>query len=132
MRSPGSNSSPRRRRLALGSAIAAALVLGAADSASSAPASPFAPFVNDGQWIGLPSAPVTRGNHSAIYDPVAPRMVVFGGFSEVSGDFSSAAYQLTLGGAPTWTLLAPSGTPPAGRGRHTAIYDPARRSMIVF
>jgi hypothetical protein len=37
-----------------------------------------------------------------------------------------------LGGAPTWTQLSPSGTPPAPRGLATAVYDPGSNTMTIF
>jgi hypothetical protein len=73
-----------------------------------------------------PSAPYF---HSAIYDPVRGRMVVFGGYS---GTYSNDVWALSLAGTPAWTQLAPSGTPPSGRYAHSAIYDPVRDRMVVF
>jgi len=87
-------------------------------------------------WVPLmPTiAPIPRRwSHSAIYDPVRDRMIVFGG---KDGLFSPTIYQDTwavgLAGVPTWTQLSPSGTPPSARFGHSAIYDPIRDRMIVF
>jgi len=78
--------------------------------------------------IGAP--PVARDNHSAIYDPVGDRMVVFGGsdFNTLRND----VWALSLEGTPAWTALAPGGTPPRGRYLHSANYDPVRERMIVY
>ena len=76
----------------------------------------------------LPSA---RWNHSAIYDPVRERMVVFAG---ASGTFLNDVWTLSLNPANTlsWTQATPTGMPPAGSREHSAIYDPARDRMVVF
>jgi len=73
--------------------------------------------------------PSERSDHSAIYDPVRDRMVVFGGHS---GSILNDVWALSLAGTPAWTQLTPSGTPPSGRAGHSAIYDPLRDRMVVF
>ncbi len=74
--------------------------------------------------------PRARYVHSAIYDPVRDRMVVFGGFT---GEFFvNEVWALSLAGAPEWTALTPGGTPPSGRYGHSAIHDPVRDRMVVF
>ena len=76
---------------------------------------------------GVPPAP--RSGHTAVYDAAQNRMIVFGGTS--GGNVFNDVRALSLGATPTWTLLTPTGTPPAGRFWHTAIYDPPRNRMIV-
>jgi hypothetical protein len=76
---------------------------------------------------GPPSA---RSAHSAVYDPTGDRMVVFGGFDGTNR--SNEAWELALAGTPSWTLLAPLGTPPSARSGTAAIYDPVRDRMVVF
>lgn len=76
-----------------------------------------------------PSVPVppARSGHTAIFDPVRRRLIVFG------GDGYNDIWALSLGQAPPrWTELVPTGTPPPGGYGHTAIYDPRRHRMIVF
>ena len=83
-------------------------------------------------WAELiPSAtpPSPRLSHSAVYDPVRDRMVVFGGYSS---SYRSDVWALSLAGVPLWGALAPTGTPPSPRRYHSAIYDPVRDRMIVF
>jgi len=85
------------------------------------------------QWTQiLPSGgPITvRGLHSAVYDPVNDRMLVYGGFN----GFTSLddLWALSLSGTPAWTLLTPSGTGPGPRDYHRAIYDPILNSMVLF
>jgi hypothetical protein len=79
----------------------------------------------DGAWIAIPP-PAARYGHTAIYDPVRDRMLVFGG-----SDLNDV-WALSLAGSPAWRLLAPSGTPPSAREAPTAIYDPVRDRMLVF
>jgi len=75
--------------------------------------------------------PSGRLCHSAIYDPVRDRMVVFGG-REYWAPLLDDVWALSLAGAPEWTQLTPTGTPPSARNRHSAVYDPVRDRMVVF
>jgi hypothetical protein len=75
------------------------------------------------------ATPPTRFGHSAIYDPVRDRMVVFGG---VAGSPRNDTWVLDLSGAPAWSLLDPPGLRPAARALHSALYDPVRDRMVVF
>ncbi len=77
---------------------------------------------------GAPPSP--RYGASAIYDSAGDRLIVFGGFDGAVQ--RQDVWQLTLAGSPTWTLLAPTGTPPPGRSFHMAAYDAPRRRMILF
>jgi hypothetical protein len=74
-------------------------------------------------------SPGVRYSHSAIYDPVSDRMVVFGGYG--SGLLNDV-WALSLSDTPAWTRLTPTGTPPIARCEHSAIYDPVRDCMVVF
>jgi hypothetical protein len=56
-------------------------------------------------------------------------MILFGGGA---GAYQNDVWALSLDGAPAWTLLAPSGTPPDPRVGHTAVYDAIRHRMVVF
>lgn len=84
-------------------------------------------------------APEPREEHTAIYDPVGLRMIVFAGNdNSIVGDgsiYSNGAWalDLPLGGAASWSQLAPAGaapTPP--REKHSAVYDDIHRRMVVF
>jgi hypothetical protein len=80
-------------------------------------------------WSALAPAgspPSGRYEHTAIYDPVRDRMVVFGGYE------LNDVWALSLAGSPAWSPLVPSGGRPSGRYGHTAIYDPVRDRMVVF
>jgi hypothetical protein len=83
-------------------------------------------------WSSLTPAgvpPSARQYHSAIYDPLRDRMLVFGGFDGAPRD---DLWALSLAGTPAWTLLAPAGAPPPARYLHSAIYDPPRDRMVVY
>ena len=83
---------------------------------------------------GTPPAP--RSGPSAVYDDRNNRMIVFGGGLGFASPCENDVWILTnandKGGTPTWTQLSPSGSPPAPRARHTAVYDPHSNRMIVF
>jgi hypothetical protein len=98
----------------------------AADRRATLPA--LASGAADGVW-NQPLGP-TRHSHSAIYDPVRDRMVVFGGSN--SSGYLNDVWALSLAGTPAWAQLTPSGTQPGARLRHGAIYDPVRDRMMVF
>ena len=68
-----------------------------------------------------------------VYDPVRDCMLTFGG--STSDDYYGVhndVWQLSLQGVPTWTHLAPTGTPPSARRSGTAIYDPLRDRMVIY
>jgi hypothetical protein len=82
--------------------------------------------------------PPARFGHTAVYDSANTRMVVFGGAEGVAtpppcaNDVRVLEYATGIGGTPGWTELSPTGTPPAARYSHTAVYDPGTNVMIVF
>jgi hypothetical protein len=86
-------------------------------------------------WVALNATgtpPTAREEHSAVYDPVGDRMVVFGG-RNAAGVNLNDTWTLSLPDTVlSWTALTPAGTPPVARVLHSAIYDPARDRMVVF
>jgi hypothetical protein len=86
----------------------------------------------------LPSGgpPAARGLHSAVYDPANNRMIIFAGSSDACGGSLNDTWILTnangLGGTPTWIQLTPTGSLPAPRADHTAVFDEANNRMILF
>ena len=84
-----------------------------------------------GEWTLLAVAgtkPAPRQRHSAVYDPIGDRMLVFGGTSPLQND----VWELKLAATPTWNLLEPTGTPPTPRAGQSAVFDVLRNRMIVF
>lgn len=84
-------------------------------------------------WVQLqPSGapPLGRYFHTAVYDPVRERMILFGG-GGASGYFNDT-WELALSGDPAWAQLFPSGTAPPARGWCSSIYDPLRDRIIIF
>ncbi len=89
-------------------------------------------------WIQLSPTggpPPARAQHTAVYDPATNRMVLFGGFTTISG-VANDAWVLSnadgTGGTPAWTQLSPTGTLPSARRIHSAIYNAANNRMVVF
>jgi Galactose oxidase, central domain len=82
------------------------------------------------ELIPAGTPPSARNGHTAIYDPMRDRMLVFGGHS--SGTQVSDVWELTLSGTPTWNALTTASAAPPARAVHTAIYDPVRDRMIVY
>ncbi len=80
-------------------------------------------------------APSTRFGHTAVYNPVSNRMVVFGGGTGFPGPCVNELWLLknpNQVGTPAWSQLTPAGTPPPVREGHTAIYDSKNNIMVIF
>jgi len=81
-------------------------------------------------------APPPRQMHTAVYNPTSNIMIVFGGAggyaNPVYNDVWALANANGNGGVPTWTQLSPTGTPPAARFGHTAVYNATSDTMVVF
>ena len=73
--------------------------------------------------------PARRAAHTAIYDPIGDRMIVFGGSDFVT--FMNDVWSLDLA-TNTWQLVPTSGDVIPVRYGHSATFDPERREMIVF
>src|SRR6266508_3111524 len=89
-------------------------------------------------WLKLVpkgSMPDAREWHSAVYDSKQNLMLVFGG-KLLGGKSLNDVWALRnangLGGIPSWSKLTPSGTPPAPRVGHSAVYDAAGDWMLLF
>jgi galactose oxidase-like protein/Kelch motif protein len=75
-----------------------------------------------------------RVGHSAVYDSIHRRMIVFGGQDEFL-NYSNLVYVLNLDDSSQpmqWSQPVPSGTPPSARAYHTAVYDAVNQRMIVY
>jgi len=86
-------------------------------------------------------APPSRMGHSAVYDPIQNRMIVFGGTSIT--DFETQSYirlddlwELSnangLTEIPRWNQLLQDGTLPGPRTYHRAAFDSANQRMILL
>ena len=89
-------------------------------------------------WNGpVTGGPASRGFHSAVYDPLKQRMIVFAGNNGTTlhGDLWELSLPDPALGSPgsdlVWSLMPCSGLPPARAG-HSAIYDSTYNRMIVF
>src|SRR5262249_33600609 len=89
-----------------------------------------------GTWSALfptGTPPHGRRDHTAIYDPVRGRMIVFGGYYyDGIGHDLNDVWALNLSGAPSWSRLFPSGIQPTPVEGATAVYDPLRDRMLAF
>ena len=89
-------------------------------------------FATPNVWspvVAAGTAPSPRRGHSAIYDPVGDRMIVFGG-RDASTVFNDT-WTLSMSSPETWAPLAAVGPSPPPMHEHTAIYDPVANRMIV-
>jgi hypothetical protein len=81
-------------------------------------------------------SPGGRFGSSAVYDSTSNRIIVFGGAKGRSSPCANDVWILTSangnGGTPAWLQLSPSGTAPAPRTLHGAVYDPNTNSLIVY
>jgi hypothetical protein len=75
------------------------------------------------------SIPAARQSHSAIYDPVNKRMIIFGGTNPYA--IYNDLFSLDLN-TDSWSMLSPSGPLPNPRWNQSAIFYPKDTSMIVF
>lgn len=75
----------------------------------------------------LLSPPPPRTGHTAVYDPVRDRMVIYGGPLFAGGE----VWALDLA-SPHWTRLNFSTSSPLSRWHHSAVYDPPRDRMVIY
>jgi hypothetical protein len=78
--------------------------------------------------------PEPRALHSAVYDPDADRMLVYGGRSDYGLNYDGELWELSLDTRPTWNLIAPAGSGPHSDDYSPAIsvYDDQKHRLIVF
>ena len=83
------------------------------------------------QLLGSGAGPSNRGNHSAVYDQLNNRMVVFGGNQACGSQFGDVWVLADANGAsgtPTWTLLGATFL----RSSHTGVYHAGLNQMTIF
>lgn len=76
-------------------------------------------------------------SHSAVYDEINDKMIVFGGtvgvqYPAPSNSVWVLSSAIGTTGTPNWTSLSPAGTAPFSRSSHTVVYDSTTNTMIVF
>ncbi len=76
------------------------------------------------------TVPSARQGHSAVWDTLNSRMLIFGGADEVAA-FYNDLYAYTPA-TNTWASVTPSGAPPSQRREHAAVWDPVGNRMFVF
>jgi len=81
----------------------------------------------DGEWKEV--APPIRTGHTAVYDPVRDRMLVFG---TPYGSPEDVVWALPLSGPPQWSRLTPKGESPGPLLLLKGVYDPLRDRVILF
>jgi N-acetylneuraminic acid mutarotase len=75
------------------------------------------------------TSPSPRASQAMAFDPVANRLIVFGGYDGAKYLSDIWAYDLT---GNVWTGLNPAGVAPAARHGHSLVYDPESKKMILF
>ena len=76
------------------------------------------------------AAPSARDGQSAIYDGARDRMLIFGG--EDGATSLGDLWELSFAGAPIWRSLAPAGMSPGARSGHSAVFNPAGNTMLLY
>ncbi len=81
---------------------------------------------------GTPPSP--RESSAAVYDPATNSMILFGGDagSPIFNDVWVLSHANGSGGTPGWTQLTVSGTGPAARTGHSAVYDSQNSRMTIY
>ncbi|HET7224997.1 MAG TPA: kelch repeat-containing protein [Candidatus Eisenbacteria bacterium] len=75
--------------------------------------------------------PSARQRAGVVYDALRDRLLVFGG-TTAGGACNNELWQLALSETPTWSPLAPTGTPPDPREGMSLLYDQARDRLVLF
>jgi len=89
-------------------------------------------------WLPVtPAGPAPDPREEAIsaFDPVSRRVYVFGGWNSDAVHYYDDTWSVTVDAPFAWSRVpgpeVDAAAPPARRG-HTSVYDPLRRSLIVF
>lgn len=76
--------------------------------------------------------PAGRRGQTLIYDSTYDRMIMFGGWNGASTHYNDVWMLSTVTpGSESWTSITTSGTPPAVRRSHNAIFDPITQRMVM-
>ncbi len=80
----------------------------------------------------LAGTPGFRLGHSAAYDELNQRMVIFGGDRDSTLNLTDEMWGMRLDGTPSWNLMVPGGPKPSARYAHTALYDAVNQRIVIF
>ena len=86
---------------------------------------------------GMPSAAASVADVTSAYDVANNRLIAYLSTNPaVNSSPAPEVWVMTnangLGGAPVWTQLFPTGTPPFNNGGASTIYDPATNRLVVY
>jgi hypothetical protein len=87
--------------------------------------------LNEGSWSRLASLPIPLFTLRAVYDPLADRLLSFGGSAE-TGYLPDATRSLVLQGSAEWEELTTLFAPPPGRAYPALAFDQSRDRLLVF
>jgi hypothetical protein len=83
-------------------------------------------------WTQL-RGPVARSIPSAVFDPTSGRMIIFGGETNNATDLNDVWWLVNPDGPGLgWVQAKPTGTKPAPRVGHSAVYDSVNDRMTIF
>src|SRR5258705_1789525 len=86
----------------------------------------------NGAWVLLSpsgSGPAPREGHVLIYDPVADRLILHGGYDGVK--FFDDVWVFSLATNGPWQQIVPAGPAPVRRAYHAATYDALRQRVLI-
>jgi len=87
-------------------------------------------------WTQLsPSGTIPQGRtgHTAIYDQLYDRIIVFGGsITGVGITNETWALNFSSSSDGSWSQVVPQGTPPSPRSLATGVYDPICGRLVIF
>jgi N-acetylneuraminic acid mutarotase len=90
----------------------------------------FRPATGAWQRFAGGPGPRARARHTAVWDPVAGEMLVYGGYRDQEG-YTSEVWAFRPEEA-RWVVREATGAAPVGRSRHTAAWDSASQRMLIF
>ncbi len=78
--------------------------------------------------------PPARSDHNLVLDTRRNQLILFGGISGENPNWTlyNDVWVLPLVSGGTWSPLATTGSPPAGRRTSTAVYDATRDRLVIF
>lgn len=74
--------------------------------------------------------PLPRFDATLMVDPIAHRLLLFGG-RDSSGTFFQDLWSLSLEGPPGWSLVIPAGSLPSARSSATALFDGTHARLLL-